>query len=178
MSIRVIPFLFLLLLPAGFCRAAAKEAPKCDDAGKVYKVCGDQEAAYQQRLEAAKGENKLLVVAVGAEWCPWCQSLHKMLNDTAFAGGTFAQKYVLADVGVFNGKAKVPSGDAILDRIKAQAHYTKKIDGIPVLAVVNPKNGKAVLIDTEPLEHNTKTTKGHDPRKVRAALDKAALAVR
>lgn len=177
MSIRAISFLLSLLVPAAFAHAAM-DPPKCDDAGKVYKVCGDQEAAYRERLDAAKGQSKMLVAVIGAEWCPWCQALHKMLNDPAFAGGSFGGKFVLADVGVYNGKAKVPSGNAILDRIKAQAHYTKKIDGIPILAVVNPKNGRAVLIDTAPLEHNTATTKGHDPVKVQAALEKASAEVR
>ncbi len=42
----------------------------------------------------------------------------------------------------------------------------------PVLALVNPKNGKAVLIDTEPLEENTESTKGHSHKKVLAAVEK------
>ncbi len=84
---------------------------------------------------------------------------------------------MLADLGVYNGKVKVPSGDAILNRLKEQAHYFRKIDGIPVLAMVNPRNEKAVLIDTEPLEKNTKTRKGHDPKKVLAALEKASVEI-
>ena len=117
------------------------------------------------------------VVVVGAEWCPWCQAMHKMLGDPAFGNG-YAKSYVLADVGVYNGKQKVASGNRILDRIKSQAHYGKKIEGIPVLGVVNPGNGKAAIIDTEPLELNTKTTKGHDPKKLLAALEKASEELR
>lgn len=152
--------------------AQAEEAPACNDTGKIYKVCGDQQSDYDAKLAAAKEQKKLLVVVVGAEWCPWCVAMHGMLKDPKFGKG-FAKKFVLSDVGVYNGKAKVPSGEAILAKLQEQAHDTKKIDGIPVLAVVNPANGKAQLINTEPLEKNTKTTKGHDPKKVLAALEAA-----
>lgn len=167
----------LLLLAFTLLSTAPTRAAACDDQGKVYKVCGDQEATYAAKLGEAKKNGKLLVAVIGAEWCPWCQAMHKMLSNPSF-GKEYAKSYVFADVGVYNGKQHVASGDAILDRIKKQAGYTKKIEGIPVLAVVNPANGKARIIDTEPLEHNTKTTKGHDPVKVLAALEKASAELR
>lgn len=169
--------LFLLLLFPIAPHAGAADEPKCDDAGKIYKVCSDQEAAYGRKLEEAKRAKKMLVVVLGADWCPWCRSLHTMLQEPKFGRG-FAKKYILADVGMFNGKVKVPSGESILAKIQVHAHDPKKIEGIPVLAVVSPKSGKAVLIDTEPLEKNTATAKGHDPAKVLAALEKAAGEVR
>jgi hypothetical protein len=43
--------------------------------------------------------------------------------------------------------------------------------GIPVLALVDPKTLKTTLIDTEPLEENTESTKGHNPKKVLAAIE-------
>ena len=168
----------LMLSAFLFAFAAASFAadPKCDDSGKVYKICRDQDASYSASLAQAKEQNKMLVVVLGAEWCPWCLSLHHMLSDPSF-GGRFGQKFQLTDVGLFEGKKKIPSGEAVLAKLKNQAHFDKKIDGIPVLAVVNPKNEKAVIIDTEPLEKNTKTKKGHDPKKVLAALEKASAQI-
>jgi len=173
MKFFLLSFLFLLV---GNARAA--DAPgACSDTGKVYKICGDQQATFDGKLREAKGAGKMLVVVIGADWCPWCVSLDKMLKDPSFGKG-FAKNFVFTNVGLYNGKAQVPSGERILDQIKTQAHYTKKIDGIPVLAVVNPSSGKATLIDTEPLEKNTATKKGHDPAKVLAALEKASTELR
>ncbi len=45
----------------------------------IYKVCADQMALFTEAVEKAKTENKLLMVKVGATWCPWCHSLHKMV---------------------------------------------------------------------------------------------------
>ncbi len=68
---------FALLGPMG-----AAAASSCNDSGKIYKICSDQEAAYRGKFGDAKDQNKMLVVVIGAEWCPWCLSLHKMLKDT------------------------------------------------------------------------------------------------
>jgi thiol-disulfide isomerase/thioredoxin len=170
---KFLPFFLGFLLVFVARKTHAAESSPCNDHGKIYKVCSDQEATYQNKLSDAKAQNKMLVVVLGADWCPWCVSLHKMLGSPRFGKG-FSGKYELVDVGVYNGKVKVPSGDTILNHLKDQAHYARKIDGIPVLVLVNPQNEKAVLIDTEPLEKNTETKKGHDPKKVLAALEKAS----
>jgi hypothetical protein len=171
--------LILLAILSASCLAswAGAAEPACHDADKVYKVCSDQEESYRADLARAKEQDKMLVVVLGAEWCPWCMSLHHMLSDPAF-GGEFAKKFVLGGVALYDGKKKVPSGESVLARLKAQARFDRKIEGIPVLAMVNPKSEKAVLIDTAPLEKNTKTKKGHDPKKVLAALETAAAKVR
>lgn len=155
-----------MLSPSGW---AAKEA--CHDADKVYKVCQDQEKLYQGAFDQAKAKDKMLVVVLGADWCPWCVSLHKMLSAPSFGGGK--QNFLLTDIGLYQGKEKLESGRAVLKKLQEQAGSTEKIAGVPVMAVVNPKNGKAVLVNTEPLEKNTKTSKGHDEKKVLAALEGA-----
>jgi hypothetical protein len=167
-------FLLVLLAMLSPNARSAHENAKCDDAGKVYKICQDQGEIYRGSLSRAKEKNKTLVVVLGAEWCPWCLSLHKMLKDPKF-GGDFGKKFELADIGVYQGKQKLESGEKVLKQLKDQAHVKEKIEGIPILALVNPKNEKTVLINTEPLEKNTKTKKGHDPKKVLAALEKASL---
>lgn len=173
MRFHILLVLFALLW-APFARSTEKP---CDDSGKVYKICSNQEEIFKSSVAKAKGENKNLVLVLGAEWCPWCLSLHKILHDPAF-GGEFAKRFVLADIGMYEGKKKLESGLAVFAKLQEAAHSKKKLDGVPLLALMNPQNGKAVLIDTEPLEKNTKTSKGHDPKKVLAALEKAEAKLR
>lgn len=165
----LLAMLSLVLLPAAFA---------CDDADKIYKVCSDPLARYRHDEAAAKKDKKLLVVVLGAEWCPWCMSLHKMLHDPAVVGD-ITKSYDLSDVAMYEGKKKLPGGLSVLKHLQKRAHDfdKKKVEGIPVLAVVNPVNGKAAIIGTEPLEQNTKEHKGHDPKKVLAALDAARAQV-
>ncbi len=158
-------FLFLFSFPA-------LSSSDCDDSGKVYKFCSNQEETYSKALEAAKAEKKKLLVVIGAEWCPWCLSLHKILGDSKL-DKNFSKRFSLADIALYRAKEKIPSGLAVQEKLKIQAGFKEKLAGIPVLAMVNPENGKTVLIDTLPLEKNTKTQKGHDAKKVLAALEKA-----
>ncbi len=60
--------------------SALADTPACDDTGKVYKACADQGAVYDKALAKAMADRKNLVVVLGAEWCPWCLSLHKILK--------------------------------------------------------------------------------------------------
>jgi thiol-disulfide isomerase/thioredoxin len=156
---------------------AKEEMAPCDDSEKIYKVCQDQGLLYQEALSRAKEKGKILVVVFGAEWCPWCLSLHKMLSDPKF-GGAFAKKFVLSDIGLYMGKEKIESGEGVFNKLKSRAGSGGKLEGIPVLALVNPKTGNTVMLDTAPLEKNTKTHKGHDPKKLLAALEKAADSVK
>jgi len=164
-------FLALLFLSAG-------PALACDDSSKIYKVCANQEEAFNAQVGAAKEQNKMLVLVLGAEWCPWCVSLNGMLKDPAF-GGEFAKKFLFGDIAMYDGKVKLESGQAVLHKVQelAKDHDKKKVDGIPILVLVNPRNIKAVIMGTEPLEQNTATHKGHNPKRVLAALEKAAVAV-
>ncbi len=163
-------FLFVLGL---FFSSAAVAEESCNDKTKIYKVCSDQGQIYKAKFDQAKAEGKILIVVAGADWCPWCRSLHDILVDKKF-GGAFAKRFVLADIGLYKEKEKLPSGESVLQKLKDQAHFTNKLEGIPILALVNPKGDKTTFIDTAPLEKNTKTKKGHDPQKVLAALEKSA----
>lgn len=140
------------------------EAQPCSDSGKIYKICSDQQATFQSELNARKEKAQNLVVIFGADWCPWCISLHKIMGQ---------EKNIPLDIGLYQEREKVSSGFSVLEQVKKMAGEKKKLEGLPLLAVINPKNGKAIFVDTEPLEKNTKTTKGHDPKKLFAALREA-----
>lgn len=165
---------FLLLSPLHSAFAADSGRPAaCSDEGKIYKVCADQEKLYKAALEKAKKDKKKLLVVVGAEWCPWCVSLHKMFGAPETFSKDFSSKYDHVSIAAHQttSKEKVPTGVAVLEKLKKQAKFDGKIAGIPVLAVVDPASGKTRLIDTEPLEENTATSKGHSHKKVLAAIE-------
>lgn len=140
------------------------EAQSCNDSGKIYKICSDQQAHFQSELNLHKEKGQNLVVIFGADWCPWCISLHKIMGN---------KKRAALDIGLYQEREKVSSGFAVLELVKAMAGEKKKLEGLPLLALINPKNGKAIFIDTEPLEKNTKKSKGHDSKKIFAALHEA-----
>ena len=166
----------LLLAPLHPALAADSGAPAaCNDEGKIYKVCADQEKLYSSAVDRAKKAKKKLLVVVGAEWCPWCVSLHKMFGAPETLSKDFSSRYDHVSIAAHmpSSKEKVPSGIAVLEKLKKQAKFDGKIAGIPVLAVVDPKSGKTTLIDTEPLEENTATSKGHSSKKMLAAIEAA-----
>ncbi len=162
--------IFLLLLLST--SPAFAEAP-CNDAGKIYRLCADQTKIYADTLARAAKEKKLAVVVLGADWCPWCQSMHKIFADPA----PYAERFVLAEIGIYNGRDKNISGEKVLEQVMREAKLTERPKGVPMLAVVNPKTKAAVLIDTGDLEQNTKEKKGHDPKKIWAALESARAKV-
>ncbi len=174
-------FLSLLLQLQPQAAHASDMPAACEDADKIYKHCSNQEDTYKDALAKAKKDKKQLIVVIAAEWCPWCMSLHKMLGDSSVLTPELVKKYSTVVIALFppkDSKTKIPTGLVVRDLLQKQANHTEKLAGIPIMALVNPKSGKATLIDTEPLEKNTDTSKGHDSAKVLAALEKAANTVK
>lgn len=161
--------LFLL----SFYSISAVHAGDCDDSSKIYKICKDQAPKFTEALDRAKKNNKSLLVVFGADWCPWCVSLNKIFHSDKNKEKV-SSKYEVFEVGLYayDGREKIPSGIAILDQVKKMAQDNRKQNGIPILAVVNPAKNKAALINTGPLEKNTKTTKGHDEARVFDSIER------
>ena len=155
---------------------AAAEA-KCDDAGQVYRVCSDQAAAYQAAEQSAQGAQKNLIVVFGAEWCPWCHSLHRILGEPGIQK-KYEKELALFEVGLYQEREKSPTGQAVLEKLMGYAGEKNAPKGIPILVVVDPVKRKARFIDTEKLEKNTATTKGHDSVKVLKSIKQAAASLR
>jgi thiol-disulfide isomerase/thioredoxin len=151
----------------------------CDDTNKVYKVCSDQSAAFMKVAKKAKSDKKLVLVKFGADWCPWCISLNRLFNEKKF-WSSLDQKLVLKEVGLYkyNSRDKIESGESILEKLLSKNGKTRKeVKGVPFLAVVRPSDNKAVFIETGSLEDNS-SGKGHDPDKVKAALDQAIVSLK
>ncbi|MGZ3692859.1 MAG: thioredoxin family protein [Bdellovibrionota bacterium] len=164
---RISLFLFLVAI---FSANMARAEETCDPKGRIYPACSDQKVLLTDELAKAKKDHKMLLLVFGADWCPWCQSLHQMLKVAELPE---AAEYNIAEIALYDGQEKSPSGLAVLDRVLAFAKKKEAGSGIPLMALVNPVNEKAAFIETESLEKNTKVTKGHDPKKLFAALTKA-----
>jgi thiol-disulfide isomerase/thioredoxin len=160
----------LLAIMAVFLAGNVKAEEACDPKGRIYPACSDQKVLLTEYLAKAKAAKKPLLLVFGADWCPWCQSLHQMLTVAELPE---AANYSIAEIALYNGTEKLPSGLEALDRVLKMAKQAKVGAGIPIMALVNPENEKAIFVETAPLEKNTKVTKGHDPKKLFAALEAA-----
>lgn len=146
----------------------------CEPKGKTYPSCADQRLVLKEALARAKAEKKPLLLVFGADWCPWCVSLHRILRDAELPQ---AKDYAVAEIALYLGEEKLPSGTEALTTVLGYAKQAKAEKGIPLMALVNAEKEKAVFVSTEPLEKNTKVSKGHDPKKLFAALAKARKSV-
>jgi len=149
-------------------------AKECKDSDKIYKICSDQSLPYKAAMDRAKGSGKLVLLSFGADWCPWCISLHKIANGAEFKK-EFDLHLVFHEVGVFwyDSKDKVESGGKILQNVvEGNGKKMDVVDGYPYLVMVRPRDGKGVFISTGALEDNSKG-KGHDMGKLKTALNKA-----
>ena len=171
----------LVVPPAGY---AYTPTDGCPFDGVAYHACEDQMQRFASALAAAKAQEKVLLVVLGADWCPWCRALDKMLPTDKVLGFKderfdFPARYAIVNIAVSasaKGKrVRVPSGEAVSDLVMARAKG-KKPAGIPYFLIVDPKSGAASHRKTDDLEDPfDNKSSGHDPEKIREAL-KAAYA--
>lgn len=164
--------LVVCLLTPYAARADSAPVPACTEDGRVYKVCTDQNERYESALARAKIGHKLLLVLYGADWCPWCVSMHRLFGSQKYKE-RLEKDYILAEIGLYKEREKSASGMEVLRKVMALSGTKSAQEGIPLLSLVHPESRRALFIDTAPLEKNTKTEKGHDPEKLFAALEKA-----
>ena len=174
----------LVVPPPGYAYQAAAD---CPFPGVVYQACEDQMQRFAAALQAAKAEGKLLLVVLGADWCPWCRALDKLLpTDQVLARKDeqfdYAGRYGMVNIAVSalsKGKRiTVPSGEAVAAFVMSRA-AGKRSGGIPDFLIIDPRSGEAVHRKTDDLE-DTWSNKGggHDPGKVRDALREAHAKLR
>lgn len=177
----------MIFLLASCAHKSAKDtevtSPVCDDTSAIYKTCGDQVAVFTQAVEQAKAENKIILITFGADWCPWCQSLHKTFESEDFKKEwnkkkdkerSLADRITVLRIGVShlvqNQRQRVPSGYAIFEQVaRDTANDDKRINGIPYLVFYNPKKQEAVFRDSGNLEKKGKGV-AHDPKKILRAV--------
>lgn len=115
----VILSLFLNLILSSMSYAQTDiETSICNDNQKIYKVCSDQIAIYEQQHLIAIRERKLLVLVFGADWCPWCNSLNKLFNEESFIKNiNRSMRFQEIGIYMYNSGKKVESGFTILSRL-------------------------------------------------------------
>lgn len=176
----------LTVPPAGY---AYQPAPPCLDNAEraekpirpgaaVYKVCADQMAIFGKGLADAKASGKLLLVTLGATWCPYCASLQKTLPSAEVLGRKgdaldYGAAFHHIEIGLSTidkgAKAKIPSGEAVLGLILSQSPGVK-IRAIPFMAVIEPTTGRVFARNLD----DTGTQDGrHDMPRMRAVLTEA-----
>ncbi len=153
------------------------QALACED-GVLYKQCQDQLPIFSEALKTAQNNNKHLVITLGYESCPWCQSLGKMFNDFHSQQSEIDSQFDFVEIAAYSydrfSKSfdEVISGTAVAELLLRRLESVGAINGYPVMFVVNPQNGKAALIDTGKLEENDEANGiyGHSRQKVMDAL--------
>lgn len=145
------------------------------DVSKPYNTCNDQGSDFSAAATKAKEAKKPLLLVFGAEWCPWCRSLHSILKEASLPE---SGNYVIQEIALYEGQEKNPSGMAVLEKVKGMAGKPKVGSGIPFIALVNPTKEKAAFISPSSLQTSSKVTKGYDSTSLFMALKGAEKQVR
>ncbi len=129
-----------------------------------YQPCADHIAVLEKALQTAKAQNKLLIVKFGANWCPWCRKLHKVIPSKqvlGFKGDGFDYegRFMLVEMAVSTlkrgqGEVKIPSGTLVSDILLKKLSLSKaKLKGIPYLMILDPnKEGAGIFRRSKYLE--------------------------
>lgn len=171
------------LPPAGH---AFTPAPGCETAqqpNQIYDTCADQMALLgQARVEALASKRPLMVV-LGANWCPSCKSLNRVLKSSGgaselsggvAAGRPLAERVQIVEIAIstlYQGRVQpVPSGQAVLRAMLAD-HPDVTLRGVPFLAVVDPTTGSTSVRNLDDLEGAS----GWSQAALAAAIEAAAI---
>ncbi len=139
---------------------------KAQETIKLYDPTADAGRDLSSAVQAAKEQNKQVLVQVGGNWCSWCIKLHGFFESDARVDSILKADYVLVRIN-YSKENKNPEVLASLD-------YPQRF-GFPVLLVLDQNGKRLHTQDTGFLELD----KGYDPEKVsrfllswnRAALD-------
>ncbi|MBS0241911.1 MAG: hypothetical protein JSS20_07020 [Proteobacteria bacterium] len=121
--------------------------------GAVYKLCDDQVAYLAASIEAARAEKKLLIVTVGAAWCPWCASLQRQMPGPEFFGragdaidwaGTFRHIEIGLATTHKGRNAAIPSGQSAVEALLKRSGGVK-IEAIPFVFIIDPEQPDRVF---------------------------------
>ena len=115
-------FLFVALLSVS---ASASEY--------AYDPDADPAISYQQALEQATEQEKLVLLVFGSEWCPDCRSLNEKMAQAPLSA-TVADNFVVAHIDIGNWDKNM----AFIEQFGEPVG-----NGIPSIAIVSPD--KALL---------------------------------
>mgnify|MGYP001545883206 CR=1 FL=1 len=161
-------FLFLLaaLIPLGSPLLAGPEYPQMGP--DIYDPKANGTAEIAKALAAAQTAHKNVLLVFGANWCPWCRSLHRVFEKDANIAKTLRENFVvvLIDSNWRHGEKR---NDDVNLRYGNPLH-----EGLPVLIVLDETGRPLTTQETGALEEG----ETHSPAKIIAFLTKWAPAKR
>mgnify|MGYP003347961756 FL=1 len=110
----------------------AKEG--CDDTGKYYRECADQEKLFSHAFEKARDSKRSLLILVGADYCPGCKQLHKAFEQEPLKS-QIGKEFDFVKISRVLGREKNPSGEAVMDRLMMITKAPQKPKGYPLLEI-------------------------------------------
>lgn len=126
---------------------------KSQETIKLYDPAADAGRDLSAAVQAAKEQNKHVLLQVGGNWCSWCIKLHGFFESEAKIDSILKADYVLLRIN-YSKENKNPEVLASLD-------YPQRF-GFPVLLVLDQNGKRLHTQDTGLLELD----KGYDPEKV------------
>jgi thiol:disulfide interchange protein len=126
---------------------------KSQEAAKLYNPDADAKNDLSAALQAAKEQNKHVLLQVGGNWCSWCFKLHGFFESETKVDSILKADYVLLRIN-YSKENKNPE-------VLASLGYPQRF-GFPVLLVLNQNGERLHTQDTALLELD----KGYDPEKV------------
>ncbi len=166
----------LAVPPPGYAFAAPSD---CPFAGVRYTPCEDQMLRLAGAMEKAKAEGKLLLIVLGADWCPWCKSLETLLpssdvlarKDAQFDyAGTYAYTNIATSAVAKGKRIAIPSGTAVEALLFGRSKVKRQSNSIPYIIVLDPKSGEVFHRGTGDLEDTFAVAQTHDVAKIRDVL--------
>jgi len=139
-----------------------KDRKSKPDRPSIYDTRADGETQIADALKIAGRNNKRVLLKFGANWCPWCHQLHKLLKEDPRVAAKLKASYelVLIDVDTVDGKKHN-------EKVDAKYGNPMKL-GLPVLVVLDAEGKQLTTQPTEVFEVEDR----HDPDKVLAFLEK------
>jgi thioredoxin len=116
---------------------------------RPYDERADARAEIARMLECARSEDKPLVLVFGANWCPWCRKLDRMLA----ADDELAK---LADSTVLRLNVDIGQYDRNLDVAAGYGATGLDDTGIPILVVLRPDGSVQQIKNSEDFVDGTR----------------------
>ena len=150
---------FCLFVLIGLDSCSKKNDSKSDLEFKdIFRADADAETDIREAIARASLEQKRVLLLFGANWCPWCQRLHHLIETDPNVRDYLARHFelVLVDLGKRDRNMEI------------DARYgSPNTLGIPVFVVLDRDGTRLYIQETGSLEYpKDHPKKGHDPVKV------------
>ncbi len=159
---RSILFFLAIMLGLTFLQCKSKSEAKQEKSWvefkNIYDAEADAEADIRNAISKAQRDNKRVLLIFGANWCPWCQALHQLLENNKEILSFMSDNYevVLVDLGKRDRNME----------IDARYGSPNKL-GLPAIVVLEKDGTQLHSQETGSLEFpKDHSQKGHDPAKV------------